>query len=100
MIEEFIGRANSQTAAVSIARMISPAGWNEPGQTPEFDEFTGVLRGQLNLQTRDGAHQLTAGQSAIVRGGELGSLQHADAGGRGIYRGLLASIFTAGRSSR
>ncbi len=70
MIEEFIGRANTQTAAVSIARMVSPAGWNEPGQTPEFDEFTVVLRGQLNIETRDGSHQLTAGQAVIVSRGE------------------------------
>ncbi len=69
-IEEFIGRANSQTEAVSIARMISPSGWNEPGQTPDFDEFSVVLRGQLQVETRDGSHSLDAGQAVIVRRGE------------------------------
>jgi hypothetical protein len=44
-------------------RMVSPAGWNEPGQRPDFDEFTVVLRGQLNIETREGTDQLTAGQA-------------------------------------
>jgi mannose-6-phosphate isomerase-like protein (cupin superfamily) len=70
VIEESIGRANSQTTAVSIARMVSPAGWNEPGQRPDFDEFTVVLRGQLNIETREGTDQLTAGQAVIVWRGE------------------------------
>ena len=69
-IEEFIGRANSRTEVVSIARMVSPAGWNEPGQTPEFDEFTVVLRGQLQAETRDGIRQISAGQAIIVSRGE------------------------------
>jgi mannose-6-phosphate isomerase-like protein (cupin superfamily) len=69
-IEEFIGRANSRTEAVSIARMVSPAGWSESGQTPEFDEFTVVLRGQLQVETRDGIHQVNAGQAIIVAKGE------------------------------
>src|SRR6267142_1590325 len=54
LIEEFIGRVNSQTDALSIARMHSPAGWVEPGQTPEFDEYTIVLRGSLRVKTKDG----------------------------------------------
>ena len=69
-IEEFIGRVNSQTAAVSIARMVSPSGWSEPGQTPDFDEFTVVLRGQLQVETRDGTHLLDAGQAVVVSHGE------------------------------
>ncbi len=69
-IEEFVGRANSQTDAVSIARMISPSGWNEPGQTPEFDEFTVVLRGELHVESRDSAHRVKAGQAIIVSRGE------------------------------
>jgi quercetin dioxygenase-like cupin family protein len=69
-IEEFVGRVNSHSAAVSIARMVSPAGWSEPGQTPEFDEYTAVLRGQLQVETRDGVHQVAAGQAIIVHGGE------------------------------
>ncbi len=53
-IEEFIGRVTSDTSTLSIARMVSPPGWSESGQTPEFDEFTVVLRGQLHIETRDG----------------------------------------------
>ena len=70
IIEEFIGRVNSKTAAVSIAKMTSPSGWREPGQTPEFDEFTVVLRGLLQVETRDGLHQVAAGQAIIVNAGE------------------------------
>lgn len=69
-IEEFIGRVNSKTEAVSIARMVSPAGWSEPGQTPEFDEYTVVLRGELQVETRGGTHRLRAGQAMIMNRGE------------------------------
>ena len=69
-IEEFIGRVNSQTEGVSIARMVSPSGWSEPGQTPEFDEFTVVLRGELRVETRGGVHQVCAGQAIITHRGE------------------------------
>ena len=69
VIEEFIGRVNSQTSQVSIARMNSPAGWVEPGQTPEFDEYSVVLRGMLRATTRDGVIDALAGQAiAIARG--------------------------------
>lgn len=70
LIEELIGRVNSGTSQVSIARMCSPAGWSEPGQTPEFDEYTIVLRGALQVETRDGIVQVTAGQAIIVEAGE------------------------------
>jgi mannose-6-phosphate isomerase-like protein (cupin superfamily) len=69
-IEEFIGRVNSQTAGVSIARMVSPSGWSEPGQTPEFDEYTVVLRGTLHVETRDGTLEVAAGQAIITHRGE------------------------------
>ncbi len=69
-IEEFVGRVNSQTETVSIARMVSPSGWNEPGQTPEFDEFTVVLRGELQIETREEVLRVAAGQAAIVHRGE------------------------------
>ncbi len=69
-IEEFVGRVNSATAAVSIARMKSPAGWSEPGQTPEFDEYTVVLRGCLHVKLKDADFNLTAGQAIIVQAGE------------------------------
>ncbi len=69
-IEEFIGRLNTGTIDVSIARMKSPAGWVEPGQTPEFDEYTVVLKGLLRVATRDGVVQVKAGESILVEKGE------------------------------
>jgi mannose-6-phosphate isomerase-like protein (cupin superfamily) len=65
-IEEFIGRVNSGDGALSIARMVSPSGWSEPGQTPEFDEYTVVLRGALQVETRDGTVTVNAGQAVVV----------------------------------
>jgi quercetin dioxygenase-like cupin family protein len=70
VIEEFVGRVNSRTEAVSIARMKSPGGWEEPGQTPEFDEYTVVLAGTLRVETRDGVHEVAAGQAIITHAGE------------------------------
>ncbi len=69
-IVEFIGRVNSGTSAVSIAHMKSPGGWSEPGQTPEFDEFTLVLRGKLQLNSKEGSREVSAGQTVIARAGE------------------------------
>jgi quercetin dioxygenase-like cupin family protein len=69
-IEEYIGRARSGTAAVSIARMQSPPGWSEPGQTPAFDEYTVVLRGLLRVETRAGTLEVAAGQAVITPAGE------------------------------
>ena len=69
-IEEFAGRVNSGTAAVSIARMKSPCGWSEPGQTPEFDEYTVVLKGCLHVKLKDTAFDVAAGQAVIVEAGE------------------------------
>ena len=70
VIEEFVGRVSSKTEAVSIARMRSPGGWSEPGQTPEFDEYTVVFKGHLRVKTRAGAMDVKAGQAVIVRRGE------------------------------
>ena len=70
VIEEFFGRVNSQTAAVSIAKMTSPSGWREPGQTPEFDEYTVVLSGELEVETRTVTHKITAGQAILIHAGE------------------------------
>jgi quercetin dioxygenase-like cupin family protein len=69
-IEEFIGRATSDTTALSIARMVSPPGWSESGQTPEFDEFTVVLRGQLRVETRDDVQDVSAGQAVVIPRGQ------------------------------
>ena len=69
-IEEFIGRVNSKTDALSVARMTSPAGWVEPGQTPEFDEFTVVLRGLLRIESKTGTLDVAAGSAVITHKGE------------------------------
>ncbi len=69
-IEEFVGRLNSATEAVSVARMVSPCGWEEPGQTPGFDEYTVVLRGILRVQSRDGVLDVEAGQAVVAHRGE------------------------------
>lgn len=70
LIEEFIGRVNSGTDALSIARMKSPSGWSEPGQTPEFDEYTVVLRGSLRVKLKGQTFDVGAGQAIVVRAGE------------------------------
>lgn len=70
IIHEFIGRVNSQTEAVSIARMNSPEGWLEPGQTPEFEEYTIVLRGLLRVEHNGGTIDVREGQAIITRPGE------------------------------
>ena len=69
-IEEYVGRANSDTSDVSIARMVSPAGWVEPKQTPEFDEYTLVLRGMLRVQSESGTLDVRAGQAVVAPRGE------------------------------
>lgn len=70
VIEEFIGRVNSRTEALSVAKMTSPVGWVEPGQTPEFDEFTVVLRGTLRVTSRRETLDVRAGQAVIAHRGE------------------------------
>lgn len=80
-IEEFIGRVNSKTGGVSVARMQSPGGWVEPGQTPEFDEYTVVLRGSLRVRTRDGVIDVAAGEAVITHKGEW--VQYSTPGAEG-----------------
>jgi mannose-6-phosphate isomerase-like protein (cupin superfamily) len=70
VIEEFVGRVRSATSDVSIARMKSPSGWVEPGQTPQFDEYTVVLRGVLRVETRGGTLDVGAGQAVHAPRGE------------------------------
>jgi len=65
-IEEYVGRVNSETSQVRIARMISPQGWIEPGQKPEFDEYTVVLKGTLKLKLQDREIEVKAGEAVIV----------------------------------
>ena len=80
-IAEYIGRINSSTAAVSIARMESPAGWIEPGQTPEFEEHTVVLRGLLRVETRSGTKDVKAGQAITTHRGEWVRYSSPEPGG-------------------
>ncbi|GAB1541052.1 hypothetical protein NUACC21_37220 [Scytonema sp. NUACC21] len=70
LIDEYIGRVSTQTEAVSIAHMRSPSGWLEPGQKPDFDEFTIVLKGTLRVEYSDGYMDIQAGQAVIARAGE------------------------------
>lgn len=69
-IEEFIGRVNTGTDRISIARMKSPAGWEEPAQTPEFDEYTIVLDGTLVVEDDEGSFEVAAGQAVIAPAGQ------------------------------
>src|SRR6266705_5556937 len=70
VIEEYIGRMNSDDRQVSIARTLSPAGWSEAGQRPEFDEYTLVLQGAIRVQHEGGVTEVTAGQAIVTRKGE------------------------------
>jgi len=70
LIDEYIGRVNTGTSGVSVAHMHSPQGWEEPGQSPEFDEFTVVLQGTLRVRHRDGVIDVAAGQAVIAHRGE------------------------------
>ena len=70
IIEEYIGRVNSRTSDVSIARMVSPAGWEEPGQKPEFTEYSIVLKGMLRVKTKTQKLEIHAGEAVIVKAGE------------------------------
>ncbi|MGD2033651.1 MAG: hypothetical protein PVF73_01240 [Bacteroidales bacterium] len=69
-IREYIGRVNSSTNEVSIAHMISPEGWEEPGQIPEFDEYTVVLKGVLQVETSEGTYRVKEGEAVITSKGK------------------------------
>jgi ethanolamine utilization protein EutQ len=81
LIDEYVGLVNSGHEAVSIAHMRSPEGWLEPGQEPEFDEFTVVLRGTLRVEHSGGAMDVRAGQAVIAHSGEWVRYSTPDAGG-------------------
>jgi len=70
LIDEYIGRVNSGTSATSVAHMRSPGGWLEPGQTPDFDEFTVVLKGMIRVEYKGGALDVRAGQAVIAHKGQ------------------------------
>ena len=70
LIDEYIGHVNSSTSDLSVAHMRSPGGWQEPGQAPEFDEFTVVLKGLLRVESAAGSFEVAAGQAIIAHAGE------------------------------
>jgi len=69
-IHEYVGRVNSGDGAISVAHMKSPAGWSEPGQTPDFDEYTLVLSGCMHVESREGSFDVRAGQAILTAQGE------------------------------
>jgi mannose-6-phosphate isomerase-like protein (cupin superfamily) len=80
-IEEYVGRINTSHAHVSVARMVSPEGWQEPGQRPDFEEITIVLRGTLRVEHEGGAFDVRAGQAVLTPPGEWVRYSTPDAGG-------------------
>lgn len=81
LIAEFVGRLNTQTDEISIARMKSPQGWIEPGQRPDFDEYTLVMNGLLRVQTEDGIVDVHAGQAILAHRGEWVQYSTPESGG-------------------
>jgi len=98
-IAEYVGRVNSATPAVSIARMESPAGWCEPGQTPDFDEYTLVLRGMLRVETHAGTLDVTAGQAIATPRGEWVRYSTPESGGA-EYVAVCLPAFAPGLAHR
>ena len=98
-IEEYIGRVNSGTAEVSIARMVSPCGWQEPGQSPEFDEYTVVLKGALHIRLKDQEIDVKAGEAVIVPKGTW--VQYSSPGAEGAeYMAICLPAFSPGTVHR
>lgn len=95
LIDEYVGRVNTSTAQVSVAHMRSPDGWEEPGQRPEFDEFTIVLRGLLRVEYEGGLLEVRAGQGVIVRAGEWVRYSTPEAGGAEYFAICLPAFDTA-----
>lgn len=81
LIDEYIGDVNSQSSDLSVARLRRPEGWTEPGQIPEFDEFTVVWRGRVRVQRANGELELKAGEAVIAHRGEWIQYSTPDAGG-------------------
>ena len=98
-IAEYVGRVNSATPAVSIARMESPAGWCEPGQTPDFDEYTLVLRGMLRVETHAGTIDVKAGQAIATPRGEWVRYSTPESGGA-EYVAVCLPAFAPGLAHR
>jgi mannose-6-phosphate isomerase-like protein (cupin superfamily) len=94
IIEEYIGAVNSDTEELSVARMRSPSGWGEPGQTPDFSEYTIVLKGMLQVTTENRVYEVRAGQAIIVPAGEW--VQYSTPSEEGAeYFAMCLPAFTA-----
>ena len=98
-IEEYAGRVNSGHTAVSVARMVSPGGWEEPGQRPEFEEITVVLRGRLRVEHEGGVMDVTAGQAVVTPPGEWIRYSSPDADGA-EYVAVCLPAFSPGTVHR
>ena len=99
VIQEFIGPVNSGTSEVSIARMQSVKGWEEPGQTPEFDEYTVVLKGTLSVKTKERSYEVKQGQAIIAARGEWVQYSTPYEGGA-EYIAVCLPAFTPGTAHR
>ena len=99
IIEEYVGRVTSKTDPVSVARMRSPTGWAEPGQRPEFDEYTLVLRGTLRVEHEGGHLDVHAGQAVISRRGEWVRYSTPEEGGA-EYIAVCVPAFSPGTVHR
>jgi mannose-6-phosphate isomerase-like protein (cupin superfamily) len=98
-IEEYAGRVNSGHGAVSVARMVSPQGWTEPGQRPEFEEITVVLRGLLRVEHEGGVLEVRAGQAVVTRPGEWVRYASPEPGGA-EYIAVCLPAFSPGTVHR
>lgn len=99
IIREFFGAVNSGNKDVSIAVMNSPDGWLEPGQTPEFDEYTVVINGELHIKTKDKEFDIKAGQAVMIKKGEW--VQYSTPNPEGAhYVSVCIPAFTPGKVNR
>ncbi len=99
LIDEYVGRVNSKTESTSVAHMRSPSGWVEPGQMPEFDEFTVVLKGMLRVNHKGGTMDVHAGQAIIAHKGEW--VQYSTPGPDGAeYIAVCLPAFSPGTVHR
>jgi mannose-6-phosphate isomerase-like protein (cupin superfamily) len=97
IIDEYIGRVNSGDTQASIAHMSSPAGWSEPGQRPDFDEYTVVLKGAIRVEHENGMMEVNAGQAIIARSGEW--VRYSTPGGA-EYIAICVPAFSPGTVHR
>ncbi|MBM3795576.1 MAG: cupin domain-containing protein [Acidobacteria bacterium] len=99
IIREYVGRVNSGTERLSVAHMTSPPGWSEPGQTPEFDEYTIVLRGAMRVEHRGGVTEVQAGQAILTHAGEW--IRYSTSGAEGAdYIAICLPAFAPGTVHR